>query len=155
MLLRMEPTRNEMPSAEQAPGETIFTKIINREVPAEIVYEDALTLAFIDIAPNTLGHTLVIPKKPFVNIFDCDSETLAAVTETIHKIAPAVRDAVGAKGVHINSNHGEAAGQEVPHLHFHIIPRHDRNELQFWPKIQYQPGEAVAIAEKIRIAVKP
>ncbi len=130
--------------------ETIFTKIIKREIPAQIVYEDEHTLAFLDIAPNSPGHTLVIPKKPFVNIFDIDQETFAQTMKTVRKIAPAVRDAVGAQGVHINSNHGEAAGQEVPHLHFHIIPRHDRGEFQFWPKIEYAPGQANEIAEKIR-----
>lgn len=129
---------------------TVFMKIIDREIPADIVYEDGETLAFLDISPNAPGHTLVIPKKPFVNIFDIDDETLCAVMRTVRKIAPAVRDAVGAKGVHINSNHGEAAGQEVPHLHFHIIPRHDRLEFQFWPHGSYAEGEAASIAEKIR-----
>lgn len=129
---------------------TVFMKIIDREIPADIVYEDDETLAFLDISPNMSGHTLVIPKKPFVNIFDVDDETLCAVMRTIRKVAPAVRDAVGAKGVHINSNHGEEAGQIVPHLHFHIIPRHARSELEFWPSGNYADGEAAALAEKIR-----
>lgn len=129
---------------------TVFMKIIDRELPADIVYEDDETLAFLDISPNMPGHTLVIPKKPVVNIFDADDETLCAVMRTIRKIAPAVRDAVGAKGVHINSNHGEEAGQIVPHLHFHIIPRHARSELEFWPSGSYAEGEASAIAERIR-----
>lgn len=129
---------------------TVFMKIIDREIPANILYEDEETLAFLDIAPNTPGHTLVIPKKPFVNIFDVDDETLCAVMRTVRKIAPAVRDAVGAKGVHINSNHGEEAGQIVPHLHFHIIPRHDRSQFAFWPSGSYAEGEEAAIAGKIR-----
>jgi histidine triad (HIT) family protein len=129
---------------------TIFQKIIDREIPAEIVYEDGETLAFLDIAPNAPGHTLVIPKKPYVNIFDIDDETLCAVIRTVRKVAPAVRDAVGAKGVHINSNHGEAAGQEVPHLHFHIIPRHSRSEFEFWPHMSYAEGEAAEVADSIR-----
>lgn len=129
---------------------TVFMKIVDREIPADIVYEDDETLAFLDIAPNVPGHTLVIPKKPFVNIFDVDDETLEAVMRTVRKVAPAVRDAVGAKGVHINSNHGETAGQVVPHLHFHIIPRHDRSEFEFWPHSSYAEGEEAVIAEKIR-----
>ena len=129
---------------------TVFMKIIDREIPKDILYEDEDTLAFLDIAPNTPGHTLVIPKKPFVNIFDVDDETLAAVMRTVRKVAPAVRDAVGAKGVHINSNHGEAAGQVVFHLHFHIIPRHDRSGFEFWPTEQYADGEEAEIADKIR-----
>lgn len=129
---------------------TIFQKIIDREIPADIVYEDEETLAFLDIAPNAPGHTLVIPKQPFVNIFDIDEETLSAVMRTVRKIAPAVRDAVGAKGVHVNSNHGEEAGQVVPHLHFHIIPRHSRDEFTFWPHTSYAEGEAAQVAEAIR-----
>lgn len=130
---------------------TVFQRIIDRELPADIIYEDEDTLAFLDIAPNAPGHTLVIPKKPFVNVFDIDDETLAAVMRTVRKVAPAVRDAVGAKGVHINSNHGEEAGQVVPHLHFHIIPRHDRNGFTFWPHQKYEsPEEAKHLAERIR-----
>ena len=130
--------------------DTVFMKIIRREIPADIVYEDDETLAFLDIRPNSPGHTLVIPKKPVENIFDVDDETLAALMRTIRKIAPVVRDAVGAHGVHINSNHGIAAGQIVPHLHFHIIPRHSRDEFSFWPEKIYVPKDAIAIATKIR-----
>lgn len=129
---------------------TVFAKIIDREIPADIVYEDDDTLAFLDISPNTPGHTLVIPKKPYVNVFDVDEASWLAVMRTVRKIAPAVRDAVGAKGVHINSNHGEAAGQIVFHLHMHIIPRHNRNEFEFWPSQKYAEGEAATVAEQIR-----
>lgn len=131
----------------------IFAKIITREIPADIVYEDEYTLAFLDIAPNSPGHTLVIPKKPALNIFDIDAASLAHVIETVRTIAPSVRDAVGAHGVHINSNHGEAAGQVVPRLHFHIIPRTARSEFSFWPHRDYAPGEAAACAKKIRAAL--
>jgi histidine triad (HIT) family protein len=130
---------------------TVFQKIIDRELPADIVYEDERTLAFLDIEPNTPGHTLVIPKKFCLNVFDCDEESWAAVMRTVRAIAPAVRDAVGAEGVHINSNHGEEAGQVIPHLHFHIIPRHSRDEFEFWPHMRkYETGEAQKIAESIR-----
>ncbi len=133
--------------------DTPFAKIIRREIPADIVYEDAETLAFLDIRPNVPGHTLVIPKKSVRNIFDTDDATLAAVMRTVRKIAPAVRDAVGASGVHINSNHEAAAGQIVFHLHFHIIPRHDRNEFHFWPEKSYAEGEKEKIAKSIRDAL--
>jgi histidine triad (HIT) family protein len=130
--------------------DTVFMKIVRKEIPAQVVYEDDDTLAFLDIAPVALGHTLVIPKKPFVNIFDIDQETLARVIETVRKVAPIVRDATGALGVHINSNHGEEAGQVVPHLHFHIIPRHSRSGFEFWPKRDYSPEQMEEVAEKIR-----
>lgn len=134
--------------------DTIFMKIIRREVPANIVYEDDATIAFLDVRPNAPGHTLVVPKKPVQNIFDADDETLVAVMRTVRKIAPAIRDAVGAQGMHINSNHGAAAGQIVFHLHFHIIPRHDRSEFSFsWPEKECAPGDAATIAEKIRAKI--
>lgn len=130
--------------------DTVFGKIIRREIPADIVYEDDETLAFMDIQPNVPGHTLVIPKKPIRNIFDADDATLAAVMRTVRKLAPAVRDAVDAKGVHINSNHGAEAGQMVFHLHFHIIPRHDRSEFEFWPHGNVTKEEITSVAEQIR-----
>jgi len=130
--------------------DTIFSKIIRRELPAEIIYEDDDTLAFLDINPNVPGHTLVIPKKPVRNIFDADDATLAAVMRTIRIVAPAVRDGVSAKGVHINSNHEAEAGQIVFHLHFHIIPRHTREEFEFWPKLATAPTELAQVGEKIR-----
>lgn len=133
--------------------DTIFMKIIRREVPAHIVYEDDDTIAFLDVKPNVPGHTLVVPKKFARNIFDVDNATLDTVMHTVRKIAPAVRDAVGAHGVHINSNHGEAAGQIVFHLHFHIIPRHERSEFAFWPKKELASEEFAVIAEKIRQAL--
>jgi histidine triad (HIT) family protein len=135
---------------ESSADDCVFCKIIKKEIPAEILYENDETLVFLDNAPNSVGHSLVIPKKHFRNIFDIDQPTLAAVAETIRTVAPGIRDAVGAKGVQISSNHEPAAGQVVFHLHFHIIPRHDRNEFVFWPKIEYAPGESAVTAEKIR-----
>lgn len=130
--------------------DSVFMKIVRRELPAKIVYEDEKTLAFLSTGPNTRGHTLVIPKTQFRNIFDIDQETFAAVMETVRKISPAVRDAVGAKGVHINSNHEPEAGQSVFHLHIHIIPRHDRKEFEFWSDTTYAEGEAESVAQKIK-----
>ncbi len=133
--------------------DTIFMKIIRREIPADIVYEDEDTLAFLDAKPVVPGHTLVVPKKYAQNIFDIDDASLAATMRAARKIAPAVRDAVGARGVHINSNHGAAAGQIIFHMHFHIIPRHDRSEFSFWPQKEYPANTAAGIAEKIRQAL--
>lgn len=133
--------------------ETVFAKIIRREIPAEIVYEDDETLAFLDIHPNNPGHTLVIPKSPTRNIFTTDDETLAAVMRTVRKVAPAVRDAVNAEGVNINSNHEPAAGQVVFHLHIHIIPRFGNDGYEFWPHKDYAGDEMKEIGAKIRSAL--
>lgn len=104
--------------------ETIFTKIINREIPADIVYEDELVLAFLDNTPINHGHTLVIPKKPFTNVFDGDPETLAHIMKVGQKIALALKASGLAEGVNLFMNNGAAAGQEVFHSHLHVIPRH-------------------------------
>jgi histidine triad (HIT) family protein len=130
--------------------DTIFTKIIRREIPAEIVYEDDRTIAFLDIAPVSPGHTLVVPKTAVRNVFETDESTWLAVMSTVRKIAPAVRDAVEAKGVHINSNHEPEAGQDVFHLHVHIIPRKSHEEFSFWPKQDIDSSRTKEIAERIR-----
>jgi histidine triad (HIT) family protein len=132
----------------------VFCKIVRRDISAEILYESEHSLAFLDNTPTALGHTLVIPKKHVRNIFDIDEASLAAVMETVRTIAPGVRDAVGAKGMHINSNNEEAAGQVIFHLHFHLIPRHDRSEFTLWPHAAYPAGQEEVIAEKIREALK-
>ena len=128
----------------------IFMKIVRRELPAHIVYEDEETLAFLDRSPNVPGHTLVIPKKPYRNVFDIDEASWQAVMRTVRKIAPAVRDAVGAKGVHINSNHEPEAGQEVFHLHVHIIPCVERDFDFCWPKLEPTEDDRSSVAQKIR-----
>jgi histidine triad (HIT) family protein len=134
--------------------DTIFSKIIRGEIASEKIYEDADTFAFLDIAPNTPGHTLVIPKKAFGNVFDVDEETWKAVAHTTRKLAPIVRDAVGAQGMNINSNHEAEGGQEVFHLHFHLIPRFTDDGLKFtWPKLKISPEEMGEVARKIRAAL--
>lgn len=128
----------------------IFMKIARKEAPAYVVYEDDETMAFLSIQPSTEGHTLVIPKRPARNIFDVDEETFLAVMKTVHHIAPAVRDAVGAKGVNINSNHEPEAGQTVFHFHVHIIPRFDTKEFMPWAHAAIDHGTAEEVAKSIR-----
>lgn len=142
----MEPDSN-------SPEETVFAKIIRREIPADIVYEDEHTLAFLSIEPTNHGHTLVIPKKYFKNIFDIDDETLDHLMHTVRKIAPGVRDGVGAAGINMNSNNEAAAGQAVFHFHIHLIPRFADDGLVFWDHKSYAPGESATVAEKIRTAI--
>jgi histidine triad (HIT) family protein len=103
--------------------ETIFSKIINREIPADIVYEDEIVVAFLDINPVNHGHTLVIPKKDFVNIFDIETDTLAHMMKVGHKIGLALKKSGLATGVNLIMNNGESANQEVWHAHLHVVPR--------------------------------
>jgi len=131
--------------------DTIFAKIIRHEIPADIVYEDTDTLAFLDITPVNPGHTLVVPKKPVKNIFDADDATLAALMRTVRKVALALRDTLGAKGVNISINNESAAGQLVFHFHAHVIPRFAHDGFKHWHGTPYPPGESAKIAEKLRV----
>jgi histidine triad (HIT) family protein len=130
----------------------IFEKIVNREIPATIVYEDEDTLAFMDIGPIIKGHTLVIPKICYDPVTETPDEVLAKLIRIAKRIAAAQMNALGADGVNIMQNNGAAAGQEVPHLHFHVIPRFE-NDGHHWnwnAKSYDNPAEMEALAEKIR-----
>jgi len=101
----------------------IFCKLIAGEIPSTRVYEDADTLAFLDIAPIINGHTLVIAKTHVDPLTAASPAVLAACMATVQRVAQAHMDALGADGVNIHQANGTAAGQVVPHLHIHVIPR--------------------------------
>jgi len=103
----------------------IFAKILREEIPACRVYEDDATLAFMDVMPQSPGHTLVIPKKPAENLFDLDIAAGTAVLSTAKLVARAVKDAFRADGIMLNQFNGAAAGQTVFHFHLHIVPRYE------------------------------
>ncbi|MGI2032251.1 HIT family protein [Rhizobium panacihumi] len=103
----------------------IFAKILRGEIPCHRVYEDADTLAFMDVMPQAPGHLLVIPKQPSRNMLDADPAVLAKTIAVVQKLAKAAKDAFDADGVFIAQFNEPAAGQTVFHLHFHIIPRHE------------------------------
>jgi histidine triad (HIT) family protein len=104
-------------------ADCIFCRIVDGDVPARVVYEDEDVLAFLDANPLARGHTLVIPKAHHETLADLPAEAGRAVMGTLHRLAPAVEDAVGADGSTVAFNNGEAAGQEVPHVHGHVVPR--------------------------------
>lgn len=131
----------------------VFCKIIKGEIPSSKVYEDKEVLAFLDIAPVSKGHTLVIPKRHFETIIDTPNELLGKVINAVKKLSPAVMKATGAEGISVAQSNYPAAGQVVPHLHFHIMPRFKEDGLRFWPKIQYEEGEINKVAEKIKKAL--
>jgi histidine triad (HIT) family protein len=133
-----------------SPEEDVFDKIIRREIPADIVYEDEETLAFLDIKPNHPGHTLVVSKKYFRNIFDMDEATLNSVMKTTQKMAIAIREALHADGINIAMNNEAGAGQVVFHAHVHVIPRFNGDGFQFFPHADLDPAVGAIVAEKIR-----
>src|SRR5450432_1432421 len=105
--------------------DNIFAKILRGEIPCVKVYEDAKTLAFMDVMPQTPGHTLVVPKEAAENILDLSPDGLAAMMATTQKIAKAVKKSLAPDGIVLTQFNGHAAGQTVFHVHFHIIPRNE------------------------------
>jgi histidine triad (HIT) family protein len=101
----------------------LFAKILRGELPCYKVYEDAHVLAFLDIMPRSPGHTLIIPKAPSRNILDVSVEDYLHVSRAAHKIAPAAMRAFKADGLTVQQHNEPASGQEVFHLHVHIMPR--------------------------------
>ncbi|OHE46388.1 MAG: diadenosine tetraphosphate hydrolase [Tenericutes bacterium GWF2_38_8] len=109
---------------------TIFSKIIAREIPAHIVYEDELVIAFLDISQATKGHTLVVPKAEYSDIFDVPEDVLLHVMRVAQKVSKAISIAFQPEGMNILSNNGAVAGQTVFHFHLHLIPRYQREEIK-------------------------
>ena len=103
-------------------NQNIFARIIRNELPAIRVYEDDQVVAFMDIMPQAEGHTLVIPKTPAVTLLDLAPEAAAYTIQVVQKIAQAMEKALDIKGVVLMQLSGAAAGQTVPHVHFHLIP---------------------------------
>ena len=132
-------------------NECVFCKIVKKEIPSDIIYEDDNFFAFLDINPNNLGHSLIIPKKHYENIYNLPDEILKNIAPLIKKIAVAVKNGVNADGINIIMNNDGAAGQIVPHAHFHIIPRFASDGLRHWPGKSYSNKKEMAkIAEKIK-----
>lgn len=102
--------------------QNIFARILRGELPAIKVYEDDHVLAFMDIMPQADGHTLIIPKTPAVTLLDLDPEIAAYTIKIVQKIAQAIETALDAQGIVLMQLSGAAAGQTVPHVHFHLIP---------------------------------
>jgi histidine triad (HIT) family protein len=129
---------------------SIFTRIINREIPATIVYEDDFTIAFLTIEPISKGHTLVVPKKPVKSLLDADEHTLRHLSIATQKVGNALVQSGLGTAVNIIMNCGIDAGQEVFHAHFHVVPRNaDDGALPEPPHVTYTNGEAFEIGNKI------
>lgn len=133
----------------------IFCKIVAGEVPANKVYEDDETIAFLDIQPVNPGHTLIIPKYHFENVYTTPVLTWVRMQMTTQKMALAIKHATDADGINIIMNNETLAGQVVPHAHIHVIPRHDGDGLPHWNKGVYKDdAEKEAVAQKIASEIK-
>jgi len=120
----------------------LFCKIVKGEIPSKKVYEDENVIAFLDINPASKGHTLVVPKKHCLNIFDIDEEVLKNVITAVKKVATMIKEKLSADGINILQNNGQRAGQIVEHFHFHIIPRYKDDKIAFiFPREAGKPEE--------------
>ncbi|RMF85744.1 MAG: HIT family protein [Planctomycetota bacterium] len=130
---------------------SIFTRIIRGEIPCHRVYEDDAVLAFLDINPLAAGHTLVVPKRQVEYLHELTPDEGAAVGRALVMLAERVMRASGASGYNILQNNGRVAGQEVPHVHFHIIPRIESDGLGFrWRPKPADPDALAMLAAKLR-----
>ena len=127
---------------------SIFTKIINREIPGYIVAEDEQHIAILDINPNAKGHTLCIPKKEVNKLFDLPETDYMALMDFSRKVAKALEQVVDCKRIGVS-----VIGLEVPHVHVHLIPLTTMEDARFISKIKMEAEEFKALAEKIQAAL--
>lgn len=128
----------------------IFARILRGELPCIKVFEDDKTLAFMDIMPQADGHVLIIPKEPAVTLLDLSEEGAVAAIRTTRRIAIAVKQALGVEGLHVAQLNGAAAGQTVPHIHFHVIPHAAGTVLRMHAAERADENSLKAMAERIK-----
>ncbi len=131
----------------------IFARILRGEIPCHKVCEDDATLAFMDVMPQTDGHTLVIPKVAAEDLFALPPEALAATIHMTQRVARAVKAAFAPPGIMIAQLNGAAAGQSVFHLHFHVLPRYHGRELRLHAGVMADPAVLTDHAARIRAAL--
>ncbi len=132
----------------------LFCAIVAKKIPSHVVFEDDVVMAFLDIKPNTIGHTLVIPKVHYKDIFDTPEEVESCVMRGAQKVAIGLRNSLNIEGCNIIQNSGSVAGQIVFHMHVHVIPRKFDDQFPHWPRTSYQHDEeAQRIAKTIQQAI--
>ena len=128
----------------------IFCKIVSGEIPSYKVYEDDQTLAFLDIKPTNPGHTLVITKAHYSNLEDVPEAELSSLILAVKKVGKLLKDKLGIVAYNLSENNDPLAGQIIPHLHFHVIPRRAGDGHQLWKQSEYGAGEAEEIIRKLQ-----
>jgi histidine triad (HIT) family protein len=128
----------------------IFCKIASGDIPCTKVFEDSVALAFMDIGPLAEGHVLLIPKEHYATLDQMPAEEAGEMLRHLPGLVRAVQSVTGCEGVNVLQNNGKAAHQEVPHVHFHIIPRNTGDAFSFnWPAGEYAEGRAKELADAI------
>ncbi|HLY05249.1 MAG TPA: HIT family protein [Rhizomicrobium sp.] len=131
----------------------VFARIIRGELPCAKVYEDAHSLALMDLMPSTEGHTLVVPKEAAETILELSPQAASRLMVTTQLVAKAVKKALLSPGVMLVQLNGSAAGQSIPHVHFHILPRAHGLELSLHGRVRADFAKLEALAAKIRGAL--
>ena len=132
----------------------IFCRIARGDAPCSLVYQDELTLAFMDLQPVARGHTLIITREHFENLYETTEEALAAVARTSHRLAPAIRRAITSDGLRVFQLNGAAAGQTVFHYHMHLIPRSVGEPDRFPGRVQADSTALDAVAAELTAALQ-
>ena len=138
-------------------SECLFCKFAKHEIETAIIYENEYVICFLDINPaGTLeGHTLVLTKNHYPNIEDCDEKSLNEAINAIKKLVPAIKKISGAQAINILNNNAKEAGQQIPHTHFHIIPRKHGDGINFNEnRRKMKPMEQLEISKAIKEAIK-
>lgn len=135
-------------------ADCIFCKIAEGVIPCVKIMENDDVIAFLDINPLNTGHTLVLPKKHYVTLFDLPEPVLQACMSAVHKIAEAVFKASGKTGLNLLQNNYRSAGQYIDHVHFHLVPRHVGDGfMTTWPAKPCPPAELAELLAKIKGAL--
>lgn len=129
--------------------QNVFAKILRGELPCLKIHEDEHTLSFMDIMPQSDGHVLVIPKEPAETLLELSEQAAVACIRVVHRLAPVLKQAMDSDGVMIMQLNGAGAGQTVPHVHFHVIPRYSGRPMQLHAARPEAPDRLAAFAEKI------
>ena len=132
----------------------IFCQIVAGRAPSFSVDEDATTLSFLDLFPVAQGHTLVVTKSHFENLFEASPEALAGVAAASRRVAHAIREAIAPEGLGVFQLNGAAAGQTVFHYHMHLVPRWQGQEFRLHSRLRGDADELRATAARIQAAVK-
>ena len=134
---------------------SIFSKIIAGEIPSFKVYEDKKVVAILDINPVNAGHILVIPREEYVTLMDMPDKLAEHTIIVVKHLASEIQRITGAPGINVFLNNGVAAGQEVPHVHFHIIPRFEGDEaIPPWKRNQVSPEDLKELSELLSKSIK-
>ena len=132
----------------------IFCRIINKEIPSKVIYEDNDFFAMLDIVPATKGHVLILPKEHAKTMSDLSDDKLSKILVLAKKIIEAMKKVHGFTDYNIIQNNGELAGQTVGHYHLHLIPRYNKNEINLWTPHEGDPSVTEENAEAVRKLLK-